>query len=369
MRLRCPWWQRPNASRTRIPGQQVIGQWALLALLAAMLSSIVMSAEASASSSAEALVVDGDPVLTLVPGGGETIYAAGRNGLYRTDDGGQTWATAGPVPPDGRVIVAEGDPTLLLAGDHPPCARGGGEPPILHRSGDGGASWQSVAGGEGVQPLALWADAGIALGAACDGLRLSTDAGATWDPLAVDLEGSDVTAFAPVRGRDGPLVSGLVATTSEGGTSRLWRLDLADPAAPVTGPVLKEFWGLGTLVATGETILLGTADGVWRSDDSGVSWTRQRTGLEGVTLADDPLVAGVPPDIEANSFGVVALWLNPVDGDHVLAGTADGVYASRDRGATWERLDGVDGPVVALAVVPGAGGVVAETEDGVVLLT
>ncbi len=369
MRLRCPWWQRPNASRTRVPGEHVIGRWALLALLAAILSPIVMSAGASASSSAEALVVDGDPVLTLVPGGGDTIYAAGRNGLYRTDDGGQIWTTAGPAPPDGRVIVAEGDPTLLLAGDHPPCARGGGEPPILHRSGDGGASWQSVAGGEGVQPLAAWADAGIALGAACDGLHLSVDGGATWEPLAVDLEGSEVTAFAPIRLEGEAPVSGLVATTSEGGTSRLWRLDLADPAALVKGPVLKEFWGLGALVATGDTILLGTADGVWRSDDSGVSWTRQRSGLEGVTLADDPLVAGVPPDVEPKSFGVAALWLDPADGDHVLAGAADGVYASRDRGATWERLDGVDGPVVVLAIVPDTGGVLAGTEDGVVLLT
>jgi hypothetical protein len=368
MRLAGFWRRSTIASRGDVPGGLPGGSWTVAVLFAVVLSVPGPRTGTSAASSAEPLVIDGDPAITVVSGGG-AVYVAGRQGLYRPNATSGRWTTAGAEPPDGRLVVAEDDPELLLAGDHSPCARGGGEPPILHRSGDGGASWQPVAGGEDVQPLAAWAVAGMSLGAGCDGLHLSVDGGATWNPLAVDLEGSEVTGFGPIRdGGDAP-VGGLIATTSEGGTSRLWRLDLGDPTAPVKGPVLKEFWGVGAVVATGGTILLGTADGVWRSDDAGVGWTRQRTGLEAVTLADDPLVAGIPPEIEPNSFGVTALWLDPFDDDHVLAGTAGGVYISRDGGTSWDRLDGVDGPVVAVAVLPETGGILAESEDGVALLT
>lgn len=360
---------RPTiAGRAHVVGGTVMCRWGPAFLLAALLTPFGGRAGASASSSGELLAIDGDPAATLVPGGAAVTYAVGRQGLYRTDDGGATWATAGPVPPDGQVMVAVDDPGLLLAGDHPPCARGGGEPAILHRSGDGGVSWRSASGGEGVQPIAAWADASLALGAACDGLRLSTDGGATWSPLGVDLASREVTTFTPIVS-DGAAPGGFVATTSEGGSSDLWRLDLSDPSAPVRGPVLKEFWGIGALAARDDLVLLGAADGVWVSADAGESWDRRRAGLESVTLPDDPLVAGVPPDIEPNSFGITAVAIDPATDGRLVAGTAVGVFTSDDEGASWVRLDGADGPISALAIAPDGQHIFAETEDGVVVLT
>nr|MDQ3045350.1 hypothetical protein [Chloroflexota bacterium] len=233
------------------------------------------------------LEIDGETVTAIVPAapGARLIYATAGGEFYRSDSGGQQWELAGEAPPAGQIAAAADDAPLLLAGDRPPCGRGGpGEP--LSRSEDGGVTWNTVEGVEGLRPLAVWGEVEVAIGASCAGLHISTDGGLTWQPLDLLEPGFDVTAFAVVPDETSSgSHQALIAHTSEGGTSRLRLLDVTDPAQPVVGDVLREFWGLGALAGRGDIYLLGAADGVWISIDAGQEWTQRRVGLEEVTLS------------------------------------------------------------------------------------
>ncbi len=318
------------------------------------------------------LTVDGDPIVTLVPApaGAETIYVVGRVGLYRTSDGGETWEPAGPPPPPGRLVAAQDSPLILLAGSRPPCARGGGDDVNLSRSEDGGATWQPISGEIGVEPLAIWREAELAVAAGCAGLRISRDTGRIWADLPILPPGSEVTAFAPLATGDAAQPSALLATTSEGGTSRLFHLDLADTANPALSDPLIEYWGLGSLTGSEERYVLGAATGVWISTDQGATWARHRNGLEPVTISVDPLVATEPiPDEELQrGFGIDAVAADPASPDGLYAGTINGLFASEDAGATWQRVEGVDGRVTTLVLAPEAVQLFAQTSEGVVVV-
>jgi photosystem II stability/assembly factor-like uncharacterized protein len=296
------------------------------------------------------------------------LYAVGS--LSRSLDGGATWELAGPPPPPGRLVVAAGDPLLLLAGARPPCARGDPNPPLLHRSTDGGATWAPVAGTPGVEPLTLWADTQLALGASCAGLLVSTDAGQTWpeQPAPLMEPGFDVSGFAVIAGTDPAARAALVLGTSEGGTSQLRRLDLADPGQPAASDALTTFWGGGSLAGLasgqGERFVVGTANGVLISVDGGATWTLSRTGLEEVTLSVDPTQGPIPDAELQRGFGIPAVAIDPTRDGRLFAGTVDGLYVSLDGGA-WERVPGIDGIVSRIVVSPDAGQLLVETDRAV----
>ncbi len=327
--------------------------------------------DAATQAGVTSLTVDGDPIVTLVraPSGAAAIYAIGQAGLYRTSDGGKKWEPAGPHPPPGRLVAAEDNPRILLAGIRPPCARGGGDDVNLSRSDDGGATWHPVPGEIDVEPLAIWAEVELAIAADCAGLRISRDTGRTWTEFPVLPPGSEVTAFAPLLTGDPAQPVALLATTSEGGTSRVFHLDLTDPANPALSDPLIEYWGLGSLTGSEERFVLGAATGVWISTDEGDTWARHRNGLEPVTISVDPLVATEPiPDEELQrGFGIDAVAVHPTSPDGLYAGTIDGLYASTDAGATWQPVEGVDGRVTTLVLAPEANRLVAQTPEGVIV--
>ncbi len=316
------------------------------------------------------LSVDGDPIVTLVPApaSATAVYVVGQEGLYRTTNGGESWEPAGPPPPSGRLVAAQDSPLVLLAGSRPPCARGGGPDVTLSRSDDGGATWQPLSGEIGVEPLAIWREAELAIAADCAGLRISRDTGRTWADLPVLPPGSEVTAFAPLATSDVAQPAALLATTSEGGTSRLFHLDLTDPSDPALSDPLIEYWGLGSLTGDEDRYVLGAATGVWLSDDRGATWTRHRDGLEAVTISVDPLVATEPiPDEELQrGFGIDTVASNPASPDPLYAGSIDGLFTSRDAGTTWEQVEGVEGRVSTLVLAPTGGRLFAETPSGVI---
>ena len=120
--------------------------------------------------------------------------------------------------PAGR-LAASGDGSIILAGDRPPCARGGDDTP-LSRSDDGGATWREVAGVDGVRPLASWPDERIADGASCGGLEISTDGGQTWQSLPLPDSNWTPSSLAVVTGEDQPGPAALVVGVPEGGGGR-----------------------------------------------------------------------------------------------------------------------------------------------------
>lgn len=314
------------------------------------------------------VLVAGDRLTTLVPmqPGSPVAYALGERGLYRSDDGGESWSSAGPLPPANTVVAAD-DPSLLLAGRRLNCARGD-QAAALSRSDDGGSTWRTVSDGDGIWPLAIWADLRIVLGGSCGGVLVSHDAGLTWDqPPLADL-GSDVTAFAPLPAGAASSPGALISTTSEGGTSTLRQIDLTDPARPQVGEVLLSYWGSGAVAGDDWLYVLGAATGVWVSTDRGATWVASRAGLEDVTLSVDPQRAPIPPEEQRRGFGIAAVAID-VDGpDRLYVGTVDGLYSSRDAGATWQRVVDLEGPVNRIVTLPSQERLLAETEEGIVAI-
>jgi photosystem II stability/assembly factor-like uncharacterized protein len=341
---------------------------AVLLLCATLLPGIRVGARAGDIASPVPVAVAGDALTTLVaaPADAAAIYAVGGEALYRSDDGGIAWRRAGPLPPPGRVVAAADDPILLLAGSHPPCGRTGGSERPLYRSDDGGATWQEVAGVTDVLPLAAWNGSGLALGASCAGLQLSTDGGRRWQRSAVVPADYHVSLFAPLAGADPTTPRGLVIGTSERGTSHLWRVDLSDPSHPTASDALLRFWGGGAAAGDGDRYVVGTATGIFVSDDAGATWRQSRAGLEEVTVSVDPLGTPVPDEEQQRGFGIFAVALDPADPGHLWAGTVGGLYESHDGGGTWNRVDGVTAPVHLLVVAPKGRLLLVQTPDAIV---
>jgi hypothetical protein len=283
-------------------------------------------------------------IVSTLPGS-ETLAVAEGDSLHiSTGDG---WESRSVTLPEGELAMSGGDPATLLAGDKAECMRGGPGRP-LHRSVDGGMTWEPIAGSPEIQPLAIWAADGLAIGASCTGLELSVDGGQTWDVLPGIDPGWDVTAFSVVPQSDdtGPLV--LVGLTGEGGTSYLHSIDLSDPAAAVVSDQLRMYYAIGGLAGVDDTFVLAAMDGAWISTDAGATWERSADGLEGIVLEQDPAEHGLPVDVDPREAGLTSVVVLPDGG--LLAGSADGLYAGAVEGGAWTKVDGTAGRVDQLAV-------------------
>jgi photosystem II stability/assembly factor-like uncharacterized protein len=225
-----------------------------------------------------------------------------------------------------------------------------------------------VAGVADVRPLAIWGRHDLALGASCVDLRLSADAGLTWQ-AALPRSEFQASAFAPLGGTAPSELAGLLVGTAELGASRLSRLDLADPTRPGLGEPLITFSGVGVPAGRDGLYVVATVTGIWTSADAGATWRQSRRGLEEVTLSVDPLRAPIPEAELQRGFGIDAVAIDPGAPNRLFAGTVGGLYESTDGGATWRRVPGVAGRVTKLIVLPATRRLLAETEGGVVIVT
>jgi photosystem II stability/assembly factor-like uncharacterized protein len=192
-------------------------------------------------------------------------------------------------------VVSPLDPSLMMI----TCDMGG-----VYVSRDRGASWRMIdwtqlSGANQCRPLFDSVDTNVIYAVSGSVLKKSTDTGVTWQP---------VTSHEPWHGR---------------------RVNVLTMPPDARNPVY-----------------VGSADGLYRSADSGANWTRCR-GVEGPCNA---LVA--------------------FSGGGAFAGTAHGLLRTRDGGATWEKVDlpavgdqtvaalaggSTSGRTVVYAVVPHAG--------------
>jgi hypothetical protein len=335
----------------------------VLAVLASLVA-IYQGATAVAGDPLPLVVMD-DPIQRLVMPGPrqDAVYVIGAQGFYRSGDGGATWRVAGPPPPAPRIAIASDD-SLLLAGSRSACGRAEGKHFPLYRSRDAGATWQPVAGIGDLLPLAIWSQPGIALGATCSGLQVSTDGGLTWRLAPVIPADYLVTAFAPASDQlDVPAF--FVVATSEGGTSVLSIITLTARGEMASTAQLRTFWGGGAVAGSRERPIVGTAMGVLVGLDEGTRWRQSRRGLQEVTISVDPTVGPIPENELRRGFGILAVAVDAQDEDHLYAGTIAGVYHSCDVGATWMPLPGSEGMITAL-IATSRGTLLAETDSGVV---
>lgn len=213
----------------------------------------------------------------------------------------------------------------------------------------------------------VFARDGLCFAARPAGLYRSDDGGLTWQSAYASLElqkplTTVAVIFSPDFERDHSLFAGVrggVLRSVDGG--RHWYVSSFDPPPFVSALVVSPNF------AQDGTLLAGTLeDGVLRSGDRGEHWTAWNFGLLDLNVlclaispsfaGDETLFAGTESGIFRSTNGgrawrevefpmeyapVLSLALSPgyaTDGLLLAGSETNGLFISRDRGATWERL-------------------------------
>jgi photosystem II stability/assembly factor-like uncharacterized protein len=323
--------------------------------------------------------------LTADPARSGTIYAATSAGLYKTIDGGGSWAAIQVQNPIGSVAIDPFHPATLYVGVYD-TAQGVG----LIKSTDGGAHWRPADTGLPHKPLLPAAIVatdpgrqGHLYAVRSDGLWRSADGGASWQPANGGLPATpdiqSVAVLARPAGTALVVESGSVFRTTDGGAS--WK-----PAGGLPDPLSQSEEGL-TMLATSPTdprtvyayfdSLAGTV--LYRTADSGASWQYAGavpggSAFQALTVSRSPrtlytaalggpllrsMDGGASWDPTGQPGAPVRSLAVDVAG-RVYAGTnpalpsPGGIFRSDDQGATWTRHNqGLNGfAALSLAIDP-----------------
>jgi photosystem II stability/assembly factor-like uncharacterized protein len=298
--------------------------------------------------------------LALAPSDPDVVVAGTMTGVFRSRDGGDTWARISPsghveIKTVGSVAVDPTNPERLYAGTwHLPW-----------RSPDGGRSWLPMRTGmiADSDVMTLTVDRrsrDVLFATACSGIYRSRDAGGSWAKLrGIPSRNRRTRAFAQDPARSDVLYAGT--------TLGLWISE--DDGAHWRLATSEELVVNAIVILPGGSLLLGTdGAGVLRSEDRGAHWEASNEGFSdravsrvifdwnrgrvlagvlndrqygGVFVATEP-VPGAP----VTGWGPLAKGLEgrevtalAVTSEAVLAGTDDGVFLVENvRGAAWLRL-------------------------------
>ncbi|MEO5897474.1 MAG: hypothetical protein ABIS06_17420 [Vicinamibacterales bacterium] len=258
----------------------------------------------------------------LVAATGPLFGPGGERGIFRTTDGGKTWNQTLKVdehtgandlvmdPTDSRILYATTYQRLRSAC----CMNGGGPGSGIWKSTDGGETWTRIKGGVLEGPLGR---------IAVDVYRRRPTV------LYATIEG-------PAQGRGGRGAAG-----EEG------------PGAAGAAAAAPQFGGRG-----GGALNPNDPTGLYRSDDSGATWRKVNNAnprpmyfsqvridpndpevvyLGGVGL-HQTLDGGktIATDVaQPTHDDVHAIWINPMNSDHVIIGNDGGLAYSYDKAKKW----------------------------------
>jgi len=283
-------------------------------------------------------VAASDPNIIYLGTGSDGVrsnVSTGR-GVYKTTDGGESWAFAGLYNAGqiGAVRVHPTNPDIVWVAAYGDIFKPNPERGI-YKTTDGGATWKQtlfVSDSTGAMDVELqpgnpdvvyaWMNRierkpwTIISGSREGGFYKSTDGGETWKNIKTglpqDIIGKGnlgVTAAKPDR------IYALIEAKPGGGFYRSddfgesWQM-VSDMPAMIQRPFY--YTTLGT-DHTNADVVYGGAEGFWRSEDGGVTWSTLRTPH------------GDNHDI----------WVNPNDGNIMVQANDGGANVSFDYGATW----------------------------------
>ena len=284
--------------------------------------------------------------LAVHPRDPRTLYLGSEQGLFVIRDGADNWQQV-DSPLNGlqiwSLLLLPSDPDVLFAGT---C------PSRLFRSTDGGRSWAELSAAierhcprimntrvtclsaDPAEPQTVWA------GVEIDGLWRSKDLGKTWEKVGSGLSSQDIHSLALVPAKDGRPARFLAATNND--------LNLSTDGGATWNPLqigraLPHSYcrALGQLAGRPEQVFLGNGDGppgttglVGLSEDGGATWKAAR-------------MLG-PANSTVWNFAT-----HPADPRLDYASSVSGqVFRSTDAGASWSKLAREFGEVRALAWTP-----------------
>ena len=259
------------------------------------------------------------------------------DGVYKSLDGGKSWKNMGLKRSlhIGRIVIHPTDPDIVWVAAEGPLWGPGGDRGV-YKTTDGGDNWELVLDideNTGVVDLVadprdpdvlyaasyqrrrhLWV---LINGGPGSGIHKTTDGGATWTELEKGLPGTDMgrigltippqapnTVYAIIEAAQDK--GGFFRTTNAGaswnkmsdyvaGSPQYYNEIVADPVNP------DRVYSMDTFLQV--------------TEDAGKNWRRL--------------------SVKAKHVDDHAIWIDPVQTDHLLAGCDGGIYESYDQGATW----------------------------------
>lgn len=247
-------------------------------------------------------------------------------------DGANTWerADSGISSISIQALLALSPQTLLA-----------GTPDGVFRSDDGGDSWNFTGFAQSITALAADPNSASSLyaGTTSAGVFLSTDGGVSWNPSTQGFDRNGNGNFPAVnRLVFVPGVPGLIYAATQLGVARsadggaTWTYLARFAPSPEIFTVLADAADPNTLLAATPTqVFCGIfcappLSGVYRTSDGGASWKLVLT--------------------EA----VYDFARDPVQPQNIYAASNGGVYLSTDGGATWSKAGGDQSPAPAFRV-------------------
>jgi photosystem II stability/assembly factor-like uncharacterized protein len=220
-------------------------------------------------------------LVALVPAEptGQTLYAGGDR-LYRSTDGGRTWAA---LPGDfavGALSVAPSDSHILYAAPPVQC---GSPPGPLYRSTDGGATWQPRPAAAATVLDVELTNPDRLLGTRCDGLYRSADAGQTWQRLP-GTPPADRGGLFLVRAVDQPATLYAVYGSSLGTGTIQRSTDDGATWITLTDEYPMQPTGFAVDPVDARHIYLAERGGFFSSVEGGESWRLRVNGLYSTEL-------------------------------------------------------------------------------------
>jgi photosystem II stability/assembly factor-like uncharacterized protein len=266
-------------------------------------------------------------------------------GLYKSPDGGRTWAAAG-LPKSqhiGRIVIDPRDPNVVYVAATGPLWAPGGERG-LYKTTDGGRTWTNTkqispytgfidVAMDPSNPDVLYAAAfqrerreyGFLPAGPESGIYKTSDAGKTWAQLTQGLPGGEIgrIGLSVCRSRPTTVYAIIHARANTGG---LYRTDDAGATWRQMNPISATAWYYSQArcdpTDPEHVVRLGAASQeTW---DGGKTWSTFAQG------------GGVHGDHHA-------LWINPEAPEHMILGTDGGLNISWDRGRTWDHVENMIG--------------------------
>lgn len=213
----------------------------------------------------------------------------------------------------------------------------------VYKTSDFGATWQAWGKGlpddDTIAILAFGTEAGALLcGTVQHGVYVSADAGATWTASNAGLPAGAVNVNALLTD---PASGAIYLALDQAGLftstdgGQQWRR-LGQGVPSAANPLSLAELPRGGLNPTGPTLYAGTSQGIYASKDGGATWT----AVAAHTV----------------SSSVSALAADPARPGALYAGTTTALLRSTDGGATWTPIiTGFSKPILSLAVVDSGG--------------